>query len=233
VHLSKVASDAARYKRLSASPVTPFWGHLLSILGSWGIFCLLSCLGYDYQSRPVWASSVASGLPLGSLWEHQHLFVLVFCGLIVSFTIQFISLFLARQPGIALPTTDPTLSDKLILVLICVRGTGSCSLLRSGQSGTCRSSASGAIGERRTINPVGWRFQNCRSLRRIWVVRVRRSVDGGVYSPTHKRKKNAMTTKSATMSSLGSIDVPSWLITSWNAETGSASWGRGAGSSLR
>jgi hypothetical protein len=96
-----------------------------------------------------------------------------------------------------------------------------------------RSSARGVIGDRRVIKPVGWRFQNCKSFRRIWVVRVRRFVDGGVYSPTRKRKKNAMTTKSATALSLGSIDAPSLRIMSWKTEIGSASWGRGAGSSLR
>jgi hypothetical protein len=131
----------ARYKRLSASPVTPFWGHSLSILGSWGTFCLLSCLGYDYQSRPVWASSVASGtgLPLGAstpictsvLWSNCELYYPVYFAI------------------------SSQAACELILVLIGVRGTGSCSLLRSGQSGTCRCLGAEFVLRRTSLLPVG------------------------------------------------------------------------------
>jgi hypothetical protein len=54
-----------------------------------------------------------------------------------------------------LPTTDPTLSDKLILVLIGVRGTGSCSLLQSGRSGTCRCLGAEFVLRRTSLLPVG------------------------------------------------------------------------------
>jgi hypothetical protein len=63
-----------------------------------------------------------------------------------------------------------------------------------------RRSASVDRGKRRASRPS---FQNCRSLRRIWVARVLPLLVGGACSPTRSRKKKAMMTSSTSTLSLG------------------------------
>jgi hypothetical protein len=99
---------------------------------------------------------------------------------------------------------------------------------------SARSSSTGdAMGDIRSIMPSGRNFQNCISFLRIWVVRVRRLFVDRVYSPTRKRKKNAITTRSAKARSFGSRAAPSCCMMFSNTPTGNASWGLGAGSAFR
>jgi hypothetical protein len=74
-----------------------------------------------------------------------------------------------------------------------------------------------------------WRFQNVMSHSRNCTVRVF-LVPAGVYSPTRKRKKKAITIKSEVAWSPREFDRPSLAARSWNTSTGRAIWDRGGGS---
>jgi hypothetical protein len=163
MRLSEIASDAARLRLFSASS-PPFWAILpfcvlASILGTDARFrvldfCSLLCFGLTVH---VCLGGVAS-LPLVSHLRSSTPSVLI--SVVWSnceFTLQSALLFLAGHSAIVLPTFDPPLFDRLVLVCFGIKGTGSyCLCGVPVRVGPFASVAAEFVSPRTSLVRIGW-----------------------------------------------------------------------------